>query len=291
MAGDEPKRARFRTIADADLPAVCELLSQGFPERSRDYWTHALAALAQRDAPQEYPRYGYLIDNGENIVGVILTIFSRKSGGAARCNLSSWYVDPRYRAGGYASALIAAALRFKEAIYINVSPAQHTWPVIEAQGFRRYTEGQMLCFPALSFSGGGASVARYDALDDYGGALTDEERSLLDEHQSYGCQVYVVRAGDRAYPFVFLARRVMREILPTLQLIYCRDFDDFTHFAGVLGRRLALRGYFSVLIDASERPPDLFGVFLKNRGPKYFKGPQSPRLGDLSYCESVLFGP
>ena len=51
-----------------------------------------------------------------------------------RCNLSSWYVEPSFRA--YAPLLVSQALRHKHVTYLNVSPAPHTLPIIEAQGFR-----------------------------------------------------------------------------------------------------------------------------------------------------------
>jgi hypothetical protein len=90
-----------------------------------------------------------MLERGDRAVGVVLMIFTLQGGGAqARCNISSWYVDPLYQ--GYASLLIAAAIRLKHVTYINVSPATHTRPVIEAQGFRRDSNGQMLCVPILS---------------------------------------------------------------------------------------------------------------------------------------------
>ena len=38
-----------------------------------------------------------------------------------------------------------------------------------------------------------------------------------------------------------------------------------------------------------ELPDTLPGIYLDGR-PKYFKGPDKPRLGDLAYTEAALFG-
>ena len=171
-------------ITGQDASALARLLAKGFPERGEDYWLRAFETLANRDSPEGYPRFGYMLESDQGPVGVILMIFTRFADAPVRCNISSWYVDERFR--GYASLLIAAAVRHKDVTYINISPATHTWPVIEAQGFR--------CHP-------------------------------------------------------------------------------------------------TILLDATEKIPGLAGKFLANRGPKYFKGPQRPRLGDLAFCESVLFGP
>jgi hypothetical protein len=292
MTGDKAARIRCRLIAETDLPALTELLAQGFPARSSAYWGRALDKLARRDAPQAYPRFGYMLEAGDRPVGVVLMIFSLSDGlGAAkaRCNISSWYVDPLHQ--GYASLLIAAAVRLKDVTYINVSPATHTWPVIEAQGFRRYCNGQILCIPALGRWAPKTRAQPFNPERDYGASLAKEERDILFAHQSYGCLSLVVREKGAAHPFVFLPRRVFHDVMPTLQLVYCRQLDDFVRFSGVLGRALWRQGHLLTLVDANQPLPGLLGIYRSNRGPKYFKGPETPRIGDLAFCESVLFGP
>ena len=64
-----------------------------------------------------------------------------------RCNLSSWYVDPAFRA--YATLLVSHALSHRDVTYLNVSAAPHTWPIIEAQGFARYCDGIFVAVPLL----------------------------------------------------------------------------------------------------------------------------------------------
>ena len=285
-------RIRCRLISEKDIPALTELLVLGFPSRSKEYWAHALERLARRDAPAQYPRFGYMLDCGDRPVGVVLMIFSLSdiAGEAkARCNISSWYVDPLYAA--YASLLIAAAVRLKDVTYINVSPATHTWPVIEAQGFRRYCDGQMLCIPVLGGLRSQEHAEQFERRTDYGPALQKEERDILLEHQAYGCISFVVREKQYIHPFVFLPRRVFHEAIPTVQLVYCRSVEDFSRLSGALGRALGWRGQFLALVDANEPVPGLFGIYRANRGPKYFKGPERPRIGDLTFSESILFGP
>ena len=56
--------------------------------------------------------------------------------------------------------LVSHALRHKEVTYLNVSAAPHTWPIIEAQGFSRYSEGIFVCLPALSRHAAAAKRSR-----------------------------------------------------------------------------------------------------------------------------------
>ena len=83
---------------EGDVAAVAELLIRGFTNRSRQFWHHALDQLTRREPPRDLPKYGYLLETNGVTVGAILLICSEmRSGGTVtpRCNLSSWYVDPR----------------------------------------------------------------------------------------------------------------------------------------------------------------------------------------------------
>ena len=247
--------------------------------------------LARRETPAPYPRFGYVLELDGTQIGVILLIFSTQNAqGKAhvRCNISSWYVDPRYRA--YASLLIAAAVRHKDVTYVNISPAVHTWPVIEAQGFTCYCFGEIMAFPALSPPVANTCVHEFDTRRDYGPTLSEEERDILVAHVDYGCLAYIVTEKRKASPFAFLPRRSLRGIVPTLQLVYCRDVRDFARFAGPIGRALMRRGSLFVRLDATGPLPGLVGKYIPDHGRKYFKGPERPRIGDLTFSEGVLFG-
>lgn len=287
MTQQAPPRIRCRIITEDDAPALARLLLRGFPNRSLDYWTRALDTLATRAAPENFPRFGFLLEHEGSLVGVVLMIFHQNVATAVRCNISSWYVDDAYR--GYASLLIAAALRYKDVTYINISPAPHTWPVIEAQGFRRYCNGQMMTLPFLSPQQGAARIEAFDPSSDCG--LTAYEHELMTDHTARGCLGLIARSRADAHPFLFLPRRILRDWLPTSHLVYCRSLDDYVRLAHPLGRALLARGYPTVLVDANAHIDGLRGLFFADRGPKYFRGPEPPRLGDLTFCESILFGP
>ncbi|MGC1447903.1 MAG: acyl-CoA acyltransferase [Xanthobacteraceae bacterium] len=279
---------RCRQIDESDADAVADLLTRGFPSRGSQFWRHALDQLTRREPPDGLPKYGYLLETKGRPVGVILLICSAMPAGetfAPRCNLSSWYVDPAFRA--YAPMLVSQALRHKEVTYTNVSAAPHTWPIIEAQGFSRYSNGIFISLPALTF--GGEKVEVYDARRRPAVGFDPFEQETLTQHAAHGCISLWCATAERAYPFVFRPRLV-KGFVPCAQLIYCRDIADFGRFAGPIGRYLALRGRPVVIVDANEPIPGLVGVFRRGSKPKYFKGPQRPRLGDLAYTEYAILG-
>jgi hypothetical protein len=281
---------RCRQIDESDVPAVAGLLRRGFPNRNRQFWQRALDELTRREPPPGLPKYGYLLETDGTPVGVILLICStmRADGTSApRCNLSSWYVEPAFRT--YAPLLVSQALRHKDVTYLNVSAAPHTWPIIEAQGFSRYSDGIFIALPALNRCNGAERIEVLDARVHTPAGADPFEQQILRQHAEHGCIGLWCVSGGRAFPFVFRPRWV-KGVIPCAQLIYCRDIADFARFAGPLGRRLARHGRAIVIVDANAAIPGLIGIFRRGSKPKYFKGPQRPRLGDLAYTEYAILG-
>src|SRR5437870_9000003 len=107
MIAPQQARVRCRQIGDGDIDAVINLLTEGFAVRSRRYWTRAFDRLMRHPTPAGFPKFGYLLESNGVAVGAILLIFSRISTGSqptVRCNISSWYVEPAFRA--HASSLV-----------------------------------------------------------------------------------------------------------------------------------------------------------------------------------------
>jgi hypothetical protein len=281
---------RCRQITDADVPGITALLARGFPSRDAQFWRHALAQLGARQPPAGLPQYGYLLESGDRSVGAILLICAQVQtcdSSVQRCNLSSWYVEPAFRS--YAALLVSRALAHKNVTFLNISAAPHTWPIIEAQGFSRYSDGVFVAVPALNGLFGSPGVTILDARTRPAVAFDPREQEILVQHADLGCISLWCATPERAYPFVFRPRRV-KKLLPCAQLIYCRDVGNFVRFAGPIGRRLLRHGRPLVIVDANAPVPGLIGLYRRGSMPRYFKGPQKPRLGDLAYTEYAVIG-
>ena len=245
-----------------------------------------------------HDRYGYVLDSGGELVGVLLTLYGAggpEGGHAVRCNLSSWYVEPSFRS--YATLLEGVSTRRRDVVFLNVTPAPHTWAVQDVRGFVRFCRGQVMAIPVLGRPRRGVSI-RVVAADDPLADLSPPERALVQDHRSYGCLCLVWSDGASSRPLVLQAQRIgTRGILPRLklpvfQLIYCRSVDELPEVASALGRLLLRRhGVPWVLVDACGHIAGLPGAFLEGRRVKFSKGPTPMRLGDLAYTELVLFGP
>ena len=277
-----------RTIATVDIPAVVALLTDGYrDQRDRSFWERALARLVARPAIEGCPRFGYLLETDGAVVGVILLIFAHvpsPCGVVLRCNLSSWYVAEPFRTFG--SMLITRALRHREATYLNITPAPHTWPILAAPGFVRFCEGRVLALPILSLRGRGTVVSA--ATAEPGNDIDSAEIALLRDHAAWGCISVVCIEGGRRCPFVF-APRIRAGIVGLAVLTYCRDLADFERCAGPLGRYLARRGFPLVVVDSNGPLAGVPGRYQAMR-PKYYRGANRPRLGDAAFTERAVFG-
>jgi hypothetical protein len=289
MSPPEPPKVRCRQIRDGDLEAVTDLLCEGFPVRSRKYWTRGFARIDSHPAPDDAPRYGYVLEADGVLVGVLLLLFTGEPGQTAQFNVSSWYVRPAFR--GFAALMVTLALRRKDAVYLNTSPIDHSLPILNAMGFRPLTEGQLVCAPLLSAAPKGTRVRALGPHDAPGDWPDLPEFDLLRAHAVQGCLSLVCERDGRAVPFVFIRRRIAYAPLGVVQLIWCRDTADFVACAGSLGRALARRGAFLAIADANGPVPGLVGRYVPGKSPKYFKGPTEPRINDLAFTEAVIFGP
>ena len=289
MFAKETANVLCRAIEPHDIPAVIECLTRNFAERPRDYWIRGLAALGRREIVSGRPRYGHLLEVEGAVVGVLLQIFSGGGDGyAARCNLSSWCVDANYRAFSY--LLQARATKDRSVVYVNVTPAPHTAPFLEATGFHRFAAGRMLFAPWLSPARPGTRVVRFCEQAPESALLSESQRRLLADHVALGCEAYIGLGAGEARPFVFQRRRFARGLLAVLHVIYCENMGDLATFANPLGRIFARQGLFFCLVSAEHSVPGLVGRFFRRRVSHYFKGDVAPSTCDLAYTELVFLG-
>ena len=195
-----PNGPRIREIKQTDVELIIDLLARGFP-KPRRYWEVGLARLRVRSLPAGTPRYGYMLEANGRPVGTILVISSlRRSGGrqVLFSNISSWYVEPAFRS--HATPLLGRALANKQTTYLNVSASTHIRPIIEAFGFKRYSEGQVLGLPALACNRQGGRVRVVDANSFGEWDLEEDERQLLKTQAGYGCIVFCCEASGSNSP-------------------------------------------------------------------------------------------
>jgi hypothetical protein len=285
-----PARMVVRRIVDADEQELLDLIMHGFDTYPREFWKNVFDVLRRRSAPERFPRYGYVLEYEGRLVGVILLIYSKIWDAGIeklRCNGSTVYVHPDY--SHYAPLLYSRTNKDKDVTVLNITAQRNTRKMIEVMGFSRYNNGLFVAVPLLSRPRDDAPAHVFSAHIPPGAPFDPHERDLLLDHAGFGCTSLWCVSEGQAYPFVFRPRKI-RSVLPVVQLVYCRDVDDFGRFARAIGLYFAKKGRLFVLLDANGAIPGLVGKYFAGKAPRYFRGPDQPRLGDLAYTETSLFG-
>jgi hypothetical protein len=266
-------RVRCRPIAENDFDGLADLLTRGFARTRRDYWMRGFARWKNLPVIEELPRFGYLLEGRFGPVGAILSISSRR-GERVFCNLSSWYVEPQYRS--HATLLMSLATKLRHVTYLNASPAPHTWRTLQAHGFAPYNFGRSAVF---------ALPGRGAVSEDIPAGLP--EAQLLRDHRSMGWIRLAVEKDGVISPFVLKPRRLERQKLPMMDVMFCRGADDLKRCLPALARYFLPRGSMGFLMDGDMEAR--LSHYAEGKEPRYFKGPHRPLLGDLAYTEKVLF--
>jgi len=284
---DSPPEVRCREIGAADLDSITDLLTTGFPG-PRDQWVRALKIMSNRVVPEGFPRFGYMLETGTAAVGVILLISSKApNSDAIRCNGSGWYVEPAFRT--FAPLLLKKTLRHR-ATHMDLSPALHTLPMIEALGFKRFCNGAFAAIPLLATGFHKTKIRRVADVMHPERFVPAGDLQLLRDHESFGCLSLWCETQNRGYPFVFRRRFIKHSpLMPSAKLIYCTSVDDLVRLAGPIGRYLAMRGMPFMIIPANGPIPKLIGKYFGDK-PMYYWGPDRPDIVDLAYTEFGMFG-
>ena len=281
-----------REILANDAKGVIQLLDKDFSSaRDKSFWEMAFERMSTHRAPPGYPQFGYILEADGVPVGIILLIFTEidndEDSAYIQCSVSSWYVEPQFRSFG--TLLMSFALKHKHVTYFNLTPAPHTWKILAAQGYRRFSDGRVTSIPMLSNNAWGCRVEHASKASMHSSGLSQFELDLLKIHADYGCLSLICTSPDGSRPpSVFSVRRRLGVIRFGF-LVYRRDVDNFVKFAGALGRYLLFRGISLVIVDAQDRVPGLVGRY-SAVNPKYYKGPRAPWLGDMPFSDRAMFG-
>jgi hypothetical protein len=122
---------RRRQIEEGDIDAVIAVLVPEF-RYSRAFWVAGFKRLATHLPPPGYPKYGYILQNKSQIVGVQLMIFSKvvNDGAKIRCNISNLYVHPPYRS--CTPMLISPGSKRENVIHYVITPSIVVIPLLKA---------------------------------------------------------------------------------------------------------------------------------------------------------------
>ena len=262
------------------------LLVKGFPRDGEAFWRRCL----DRQASLQPDGHGFLLEAGERVVGVMLTLRSarpRPEGGQrALVNLSSWFIEPTHR--WRAATMLRAAMSDEDAIYTDLTAAPQIYRLNETVGLSPWNTGMILAsaapFAALPGRRGARVIGLAEA--EAGGLLEADEAALLDWHRRDGL-IAAVLVEEATHPLLF--RVIRRKGVRFGQLIYAPSRMAVVRNLPQVMRFLARSGVLFVTIDA-DRAMCPAGAFFRPGRQRFRRGPIDHDRLDYAYSELVLFG-
>jgi hypothetical protein len=185
---------------------------------------------------------GWVLCDGDAIVGFLGAIFSRR-GGEAFCNVTSWVVKKSHRSSG-GLQLLLPMMALKDHTILNLSPTPFTRAVFQRMGFRDL-ERRLLMIPPLVPQ---IPARGYRLVKDHATIarlLTGEDRQVFDDHRRYSC-THLLFAGSHDYSYVVAGKTKLRRF-PTSFVYYRSNAALFRRLAGAM--QLALLGCHRTLFS------------------------------------------
>jgi hypothetical protein len=278
-------RVELRPIAPEDADAVGAFLHSELNERvPAAAWARAV------DVPWdvEHPNAGFMLLEGERIVGALLAFYSQRTiGGRTErfCNLGAWMVLPEHRF--HSLRLLKALLAQDGYHFTDLSPSGSVPAINERLGFR-YLDTTTALMPNVPWPSlpGRTTVSSDPAVIER--TLAGRELQIYRDHAATVAARHLVIVRGAEHCYVIFRKDRRKGVGLFASILYVSDPAVFAAAAGPLGRHLLLRhGAAATLVEravVADAPPRSFAVASPRR--KMFRSAQlEPRQIDYLYSE------
>jgi hypothetical protein len=277
-------------IRGADLADVGAFLHDHLnPRLTARQWADAIIPTW----PVRSPNHGFLLRDGERIVGVQLAFYSERSVDGQVldfCNLGAWCVLEEYRGQGL--RLLRAVLGQRGYHFTDLSPSGNVIPLNRKLGFEPLdTETALVPHLPVAVSGAARIVTDHDEIERL---LTGQDLAFFRDHRSAAAAIHLVlvRGAEHCYVIV---RRERRKGAPVFaSLLHVGRPSLLRKHVGLLGRHLLLHhGLLATLLEVRllGQHPRLSYRLTQPR-PKMVRAARgtalSPQMVDNLYSELAL---
>jgi hypothetical protein len=275
---------KIREITEADLLVVSALFTETFPHRRPTYWQRGFENMRQLPVIPGHAQYGFLLEVDKQVRGALLALSTQEGDAGPRINVAAWCAHPAYSV--IAVLLHRKVMRQKAGSYLNLSPTEHTLPMLEVLGFKPYTGGVCLLDARAALQPSrGWRLTRYHPSRE--NPLPPALAHIAARHHRYGCTVLVLHRESAPVELLIYRIKWIKRILPCAQMIYGAP-ERVLAAAGPLMRHLIRRAIPLALVDIVEHC-DMFGAHIyAGRNLRYCSG-VAPPVGDMLDSELALF--
>jgi hypothetical protein len=279
------RNAELQPITRADVPPVAEFLHAQLNVRvTAAEWAAAIIPSWTVDQPN----HGFLLREGEKVVGVYLAFYSqRKIDGRPEqfCNLGAWCVLKEYRSQGL--RLLRALLAQKGYHFTDLSPSGGVVPLNTRFSFSHLDVATALV-PNLPWPLWSRQVRIISEPDEIEGTLCGRDLEIYHDHARAiaARHIVVTKHGEACY---VMFRKDRRKDLPLFaSILYVGNRKLFRATAKFVFRHLLIRyGIPLTLAElrvVGDRPKP--SIMLKSPRPKMYRSAElCPDQIDYLYSE------
>jgi hypothetical protein len=275
--------ASVTPITDADVAAVADFLHANFSDRVP--WAAACSAMPWK---VEAPNHGFMLRDGQAVVGVLLAFYSERlmSGRVERfCNMGAWYVLPSYRSRSM--SLLTALLAQEGYHFTNLSPAEAPRTILTWLRFRFLDTSAALIpnLPWLTVPGRTKISADPEVIER---TLAGAELELYRDHAKALATHHLVLTRGRDYCYVMYREFRYKDVPVFAVVLFVSNPDLFRRALIPLTRHLLVRHRLVATLAELriiERKPHL--SLRLNYWPKMYRS-TSLEPGQIDYLYSEL---
>ncbi|MGE0595513.1 MAG: hypothetical protein AB7P07_04070 [Hyphomonadaceae bacterium] len=274
-------------IDAANTEAAIDLLAEGFPLRSRDFWADCVERIRTLGGNEAAGvPLGFIMRDKGAPVGVVLIIGATRpqpgGGVSKRVNFSAWCMKPAHR--WKAPLMIRKVAKLPVDLVTDLTASREVARILPTFGFQPITAGiSILPTPAGMLIPGPPAQLR--ALDENAPGDPAIARMLL-AHARFGCIPMLLSAAAAATPIMFKMTRLRG--MRAARVIYCGDKAMLRRHVGAVSAFVLSRGALLLLLDL---PLDggAPGFHRPGRSVKFAIGAIDPASIDYAGSELAVF--
>jgi hypothetical protein len=230
---------RIVSIDEQRLTTAADLLAKGFPERDAGFWARGVSRLHAYARDHDFASVGSILLAKDEPVGVLLKIPGyHMTTGQKLLNLSSWYVDARYR--WFAPRMLQEAMADDTFVYTDFSPSENAIKLNQQLGFRTFASRNLLFalpFTAL-FGRNAGTVLPIDQVPE--GGLSARQLDGINLHMKLGCMALAIKLHDTCHPVILDV--ISKRRIPMARVLYATSAQTVVDNLRPLSRFLLKRG-------------------------------------------------
>ena len=204
MSAPALPKAKVRAAMAEDFDAVYPLLQELNSTRfTREIWQRLFTNLWH----QEDWSPGYVLDNGEDVVGFLGGLNSRTVlDGETHtvCNLTAWIVKDEYRSNSI--MLLMPFLKRKNTSLTSLTSSPEAYKVYKKLGFKDVDTECRIIYPLPSFS---RQYKVLSAKDEVLTVLNEKEKKVFTDHEGLDVKQIVISDGQE-HCYLLMTRRLGR---------------------------------------------------------------------------------